>query len=143
LSTTTLVIEDNSDNMELFAWILEDEGYDFTGVRTAEEGLAALENVSFDLILMDIALPGMDGKEATRRIRADPRFTGIPIIAVTAHASERETKAILAAGVNSVVTKPVEHARLIQAIRSALLQVKSLSQQERIVRLSGACDCPN
>ena len=64
----------------------------------------------FDLVLMDIALPGMDGKEATRRIRAEPRFARLPVIAVTAHASKRETEEILAAGVTSVVTKPVEHA---------------------------------
>jgi CheY-like chemotaxis protein len=120
--TAILAIEDNPDNMELFAWILEDEGYAFEGVGSAEEGLAALERGSFDLVLMDIALPGIDGKEATRRIRADPRFALLPIIAVTAHASNRETEEILAAGVTSVVTKPVEHLRLIQAIRSVLLE---------------------
>ena len=62
----------------------------------------------------------IDGKEATRRIRAAPRFACLPVIAVTAHASKRETEEILAAGVTSVVTKPVEHSRLIQAIRSGL-----------------------
>jgi CheY-like chemotaxis protein len=115
-----LAIEDNPDNMELFAWIMEDEGFDFVGVGTAEEALAMLERRMFDLVLMDIALPGMDGKEATRRIRAEPRFALMPIIAVTAHAGKRETEEILAAGVNSVVTKPLEHARLIQAVRSGL-----------------------
>ena len=121
MSERILTIEDNADNMELFAWILEDEGFDFQGVSTAEEGLAVLDRELIDLVLMDIALPGMDGKEATRRIRAEPRFAHLPIIAVTAHASKRETEEILAAGVDSVVTKPVEHVRLIQAIRSGLL----------------------
>ena len=122
MRTAILAIEDNADNMELFAWILEDEGYAFEGVGSAEEGLASLERGSFDLVLMDIALPGIDGKEATRRIRAVPRFARLPVIAVTAHAGKRETEEILAAGVTSVVTKPVEHARLIQAIRSGLLE---------------------
>jgi two-component system, cell cycle response regulator DivK len=117
-----LAIEDNPDNMELFAWIMEDEGFSFEGVGTAEEGLTRLDRRMFDLVLMDIALPGMDGKEATRRIRAEPRFAHLPIIAVTAHAGKRETEEILAAGVNSVVTKPLEHARLIQAVRSGLLE---------------------
>jgi two-component system cell cycle response regulator DivK len=117
-----LAIEDNPDNMELFAWIMEDEGFDFVGVGTAEKGLAMLERRMFDLVLMDIALPGMDGKEATRRIRAEPRFALMPIIAVTARAGKRETEEILAAGVNSVVTKPLEHARLIQAVKSGLLE---------------------
>jgi len=121
VSAAILAIEDNPDNMELFAWILEDEGFAFQGVGSAEEGLACLERGKFDLVLMDIALPGIDGKEATRRIRASPRFARLPVIAVTAHASKRETEEILAAGVTSVVTKPVEHARLIQAIRSGLL----------------------
>jgi len=120
--TAILTIEDNPDNMELFAWILEDEGYAFLGVGSAEDGLAALERGSFDLVLMDIALPGIDGKEATRRIRADPRFARLPVIAVTAHASKSETKEILAAGVTCVITKPVERARLIQAIKSGLLE---------------------
>jgi len=117
-----LTIEDNSDNMELFAWILEDEGFAFAGVRSAEEGLHSLERGAFDLVLMDIALPGIDGKEATRRIRAEPRFAHLPVIAVTAHAGKRESEDILAAGVTFVVTKPVEHARLIEAIRSCLIQ---------------------
>ena len=122
MRTAILAIEDNADNMELFAWILEDEGYAFEGVGSAEEGLASLERGSFDLVLMDIALPGIDGKEATRRIRAVPRFARLPVIAVTAHASKRETEEILAAGVTYVVTKPVEHTRLIEAIRSGLLE---------------------
>jgi CheY-like chemotaxis protein len=125
VSTSILTIEDNPDNMELFAWILEDEGFAFEGVGSAEEGLVTLERGSFDLVLMDIALPGMDGKEATRRIRADPRFARLPVIAVTAHASRRENEEILAAGVNTVVTKPVEHAGLVRAIRSCLLEESS------------------
>jgi two-component system, cell cycle response regulator DivK len=122
VSKVILAIEDNPDNMELFAWIMEDEGFEFAGVGTAEEGLATLARRMFDLVLMDIALPGMDGKEATRRIRAEPRFAHLPIIAVTAHAGKRETEEILAAGVNAVVTKPLEQARLIQAVRSGLLE---------------------
>ena len=125
MSHSILAIEDNLDNMELFAWILGDEGFDFEGVGSAEEGLVSLERGAFDLVLMDIALPGMDGKEATRRIRADPRFALLPVIAVTAHASKSENEEILGAGVNSVVTKPVEHARLILAIKSCLREEPS------------------
>jgi two-component system cell cycle response regulator DivK len=121
VSAAILAIEDNRDNMELFAWILEDEGYAFEGVGSAEEGLASLEQGSFDLVLMDIALPGIDGKEATRRIRAKPEFVRLPVIAVTAYVSKGETEEIIAAGVNTVVPKPIEHARLIQAIESTLL----------------------
>jgi CheY-like chemotaxis protein len=115
-----LVVEDNPDNMKLFAWALEDAGYAFEGVGSAEDGLAALEQRPFDLVLMDIALPGLDGKEATRRIRAQPRFARLPVIAVTAHALRGDTESILAAGVNAVVTKPVDEQLLMQAIQSGL-----------------------
>ena len=81
-----LVVEDNPDNMKLMAWALEDAGYRFEGVGTAEDGLKALERRRFALVLMDVSLPGMDGKEATRRIRADARFAALPVVAVTAHA---------------------------------------------------------
>jgi two-component system, cell cycle response regulator DivK len=120
MSAHILVIEDNSDNMKLFAWALEDAGYGFEGVGSAEEGLAALELRPFDLVLMDIALPGLDGKEATRRIRAQPRFIRLPVIAVTAHALRGDTESILAAGASAVVTKPVDEQLLMQAIRSGL-----------------------
>ena len=72
MRATILVVEDNPDNMKLFAWTLEDQGYAFEGVGSAEEALLALEKRPFDLVLMDISLPGMDGTEATRRLRPHP-----------------------------------------------------------------------
>jgi two-component system, cell cycle response regulator DivK len=120
VSATILVVEDNPDNMRLFAWTLADEGYAFEGAGSAEEGLAALELRPFDLVLMDIVLPGIDGNEATRRIRAQPRFAHLPIIAVTAIASSGDVESILAAGATMVVPRPVDEKRLIDAIRSGL-----------------------
>jgi CheY-like chemotaxis protein len=120
VSARILVVEDNADNMKLFAWTLEDEGYAFAATGSAEEGLAALELRAFDLVLIDIELPGLDGKEATRRIRAQRRFAHLPVIAVTGHAGQDDAEAILAAGATAVVTKPVVEAVLIRAIRSAL-----------------------
>ncbi|WP_165246450.1 response regulator [Paludisphaera soli] len=120
MSRSILVVEDNADNRKLFEWVLEDEGYSAQCVATAEEGLAALEARPFDLVLMDVSLPGMDGKEATRRIRADPRLAGLPILAVTAHAVTGEAEAILASGVTSLLTKPVDESVLLAVIRSAL-----------------------
>jgi len=122
VSASILAIEDNLDNMELFGWMLEDEGYAFEGAASAEEGLACLKRRSFDLVLMDIALPGIDGTEATRRIRADTRFTRIPVIAVTAYGGNAAIEEILASGVNAVVHKPISHSRLINAIGTSLLE---------------------
>jgi CheY-like chemotaxis protein len=116
-----LVVEDNPDNMKLFAWTLEDEGYAFDGVGSGEEALEALRRTAYDLVLMDISLPGMDGKEATRRIRTQPHWAGLPIIAVTAHAIKGEDDAILASGVNALMTKPIDEELLLQTIRSCLV----------------------
>ena len=120
MNSTILIVEDNPDNMRLFAWTLEDEGFTFEGVGSAEEALQVLEKRAFDLVLMDISLPGMNGKEATRRIRANPRLARLPVIAVTAHAIKGEDEAILASGVDALVTKPIDEALLLRTIRSSL-----------------------
>ena len=120
MSPMILVVEDNPDNMKLFAWMLEDEGYEFEAAGTAEAGLDALAHRDFDLVLMDISLPGMDGMEATRRIRADSRLAGLPVIAVTAHAIKGEDEAILASGVSALVTKPIDEALLLDTIKDLL-----------------------
>ncbi|MDZ7618374.1 MAG: response regulator [Patescibacteria group bacterium] len=115
-----LIIEDNRDNTTLLAWALEDAGYQYFAVDTAEAGLTLLEERPIHLILMDISLPGMDGKEATRRLRQDPRFAAMPIIAVTAHAIAEEEQAILACGVDGIMTKPVNVGDLLELIGSIL-----------------------
>jgi two-component system cell cycle response regulator DivK len=120
VSPMILVVEDNPDNMKLFAWMLEDEGYDFVPVGSGEEALEALTDGDFDLVLMDISLPGMGGKEATRRIRENPRLVGLPVIAVTAHAIKGEDDAILASGVSALVTKPIDEALLLETMRDLL-----------------------
>ncbi len=115
-----LVVEDNPDNSQLVSWILEDEGYDVTCVDTGEGCLSILEGSSFDLILMDISLPGISGKEATVRIRQQPKVSAIPIIALTAHAIEAEQQSILSSGVNDLLTKPINDNLLIQTIQKHL-----------------------
>ncbi len=117
-----LVVEDNADNRKLVSWVLEDAGYPFTNVSSAEEGLQVLETGEFGLVLMDVSLPGMDGKEATRRLRADPRWRTLPVIAVTAHAITGEVEAIRASGVSALVTKPIDEAELLAAMESLLLE---------------------
>jgi len=115
-----LVVEDNADNMKLMKWLLEDEGYEFVCAVTGEEALARLQTSSFDAVLMDISLPGMDGMAVTRRLRQDPRFRDLPVVAVTAHAVKGEEEKILASGVSGIVTKPIEEDRFVQTLRSVL-----------------------
>ena len=110
------MVEDNPDNQQLVTWILEDEGYTVVCADTAEDGLKLLESHNFTLILMDISLPGMDGKQATQQIRNTPAIASIPIIALTAHAVQGERESIMASGVDDLLTKPVDEVALIERI---------------------------
>ena len=115
-----LVVEDNPDNMKLVTWILEDDKYQVTGVSSAEDCLSKLETEQFDAVLMDISLPGMDGKEATRKLRAQKQFQDLPILALTAHAIKGEDTEILASGVTDLITKPLDEQVLLQRLRELL-----------------------
>jgi CheY-like chemotaxis protein len=112
-----LVVEDNPDNRKLVVRLLSQEGFHGEAVESAEEALARLEERSFDLVLMDVRLPRMDGKEATRRLRQDPRFRDLPIVAVSAHVVGKQSEDILASGVSALVTKPIDMDELLRTIR--------------------------
>ncbi|GAA5315949.1 MAG: hypothetical protein AseanaTS_11540 [Candidatus Pelagadaptatus aseana] len=120
MSQHILVVEDNPDNSKLVTWILEDEDYLVTCCETAEAGLEALQRQAFDAVLMDISLPGMDGKEATQHIRQQPQWQALPIIALTAHAVKGEHEAILASGVTDLITKPLDEELLISRLAELL-----------------------
>ena len=120
MSSTILVIEDNPDHLMLLTWALEESGYEVVGTDTAEKGLALLSHGQFDLILMDISLPGMDGREAVKFLRKDPRFATLPIIAVTAQALVGTERILHDSGINIVLTKPVDTQCLRETIESLL-----------------------
>ena len=115
-----LVVEDNPDNMKLVTWILEDEHYEVTGVHSGEECLQQVQKQRFDAILMDISLPGIDGKETTRRLRALAPFRTLPIIALTAHAIKGEDDDIRASGVTDLITKPLDEEVLLARLRQLI-----------------------
>jgi CheY-like chemotaxis protein len=114
------VIEDNPDNRLLVRVILEPE-YEVTEY---ENGFAALEGLRShrpDLVLLDVSLPEMDGGEVLQRIRADQRLSGLPVIALTAHAMTGDREKFLAEGFNDYVAKPiVDETLLLGAIRQML-----------------------
>jgi CheY-like chemotaxis protein len=102
-----LFVEDEPDIRDLVRLALEDE-HGVTLAETAEEGLRRAAEVGPDLILMDISLGGaFDGLEATRRLRADPRFAATPIIALTAHAMPGDRERVLSAGCDEHWPKPI------------------------------------
>ncbi len=119
-SLPLLIVEDNPDNAQLTRWILEDEGYKLALAETAEQALDMLAQTAYAVVLMDISLPGMDGKEAIAKIRATESIKLIPVIAVTAHAVLDERDAILASGADFLVTKPIMEEALITAINRCL-----------------------
>jgi two-component system, cell cycle response regulator DivK len=102
-----LIVEDNRMNMELAVDLLELAGFNVVQAETAEKGIALANAELPDIILMDIALPGMDGLTAARIIKADDLTKEIPVIALTAHAMRGDEDRAMAAGCDGYLTKPV------------------------------------
>ena len=124
-----LLVEDNELNMEIAIGILSESGFT---VDTAEDGEVAVEKVrnaahgQYDLILMDVQMPNMNGYEATKAIRKidDPEKAGIPIIAMTANAFEEDKKNAMDAGMNGHISKPIYVSKLLEAINEVLSQAE-------------------
>jgi CheY-like chemotaxis protein len=112
-----LLVDDNEVNREVVAEMLRRLGHQTTLAPDGEQALAILGRSTFDIIFMDVQLPGMDGLEVTRRFRASGGTT--PVIALTAHSSRQDRDRCLAAGMTSVLTKPVDAAHLAEAIETA------------------------
>ncbi len=102
-----LVVEDNPMNLELVTDLLEAAGFIVCQAHTAEEGLRAAHELSPDLILMDLSLPGLDGLAATRALRDDPATRHLTVIALTAHAMKGDEAVALSAGCDGYLTKPI------------------------------------
>jgi CheY-like chemotaxis protein len=113
-----LYIEDNEFNVYVIRLRLKRAGFEVEIAPDAEQGLAMVEREAPDLILMDLNLPGIDGWEATRRLKAAPETRHIPVIALSAHAMQGDREKALAAGSDDYDTKPVNFTRLIEKIRS-------------------------
>jgi CheY-like chemotaxis protein len=103
-----LIIEDNHMNMELFTDLLEATGFTLLCAYNAEEGIVLAVAELPDLILMDVALPGMDGLQATQRLQHDVRTKGIPIVALTAHAMRGDAAKAAVAGCIGYLSKPID-----------------------------------
>ena len=115
-----LVIEDQEDNRKIVRDLLTASGYELVEATTGEEGVDRAESERPDLILMDIQLPGIDGYEVTRRIKANPGLRHIPIIVVTSYALSGDDKKAFAAGCDGYVTKPFSPRLLLAKIREYL-----------------------
>ena len=115
-----LIVEDNEKNRKLERDVLQFHGYKTMEAETAEDGIRLARESLPALVLMDIQLPGIDGIEALRRLRADRRTQRIPVMAVTASAMTQDRQKILAAGFDGYLSKPVNIKELVAAVRQML-----------------------
>ena len=120
MSRRVLVVEDHEENRRIMRDLLTSAGYEMIEAVTGEEGVTLAERERPDLILMDIQLPGLDGYEATRRIKANPTLRTIPIIAVTSYALSGDDIKAREAGCTDYVTKPFSPRALLAKIRQYL-----------------------
>lgn len=118
--TKILLVEDNEMNRDVLARRLQRRGYDVVFAFDGLEGVAAAAREVPDLILMDVGLPGIDGLEATRRLKAADATRTIPVIALTAHAMADDRGRAMEAGCDDYDTKPVDLARLLGKMESLL-----------------------
>ncbi|WP_051261801.1 PAS domain S-box protein [Desulfovibrio inopinatus] len=134
-----LLAEDNAINRKFLLHFLEEDGHRVTTVKSGQEALDALVKESFDIVLMDVRMPEMDGIEATENIRSgrDKRIpVDIPIIALTAYAMESEKEVFLQAGMNACITKPVSMSSLNRVINEILqTEVHQASNEAPIINL--------
>ena len=115
-----LLVEDNQDNREMLSRRLIRRGFEVAFAMDGAQAVADAAAAPPDLVLMDLSLPVMDGWEATRRIKADPATSHIPVIALTAHAMSGDRERAVAAGADDYDTKPVDLARLLDKIAALL-----------------------
>jgi two-component system cell cycle response regulator DivK len=122
MSQRILVIEDQPDNRRILRDLLTSADFEVIEAEDGESGLAAAAAQKPDLILMDVQLPGIDGYEATRRLKGDATLREVPIIAVTAHALTGAENEARAAGCDGYISKPISPRQLLAKVREYLAQ---------------------
>ena len=120
MSKRILAVDDQEDNRRILRDLLTSVGYEVIEAVTGEEAVTLAEKQRPDLILMDIQLPGIDGYEATRRIKANPTLRAIPLIVVTSYALSGDDAKAMAAGADAYVSKPFSPRALLAKVREHL-----------------------
>ena len=118
--TKILLVEDNEMNRDMLSRRLERRGYAIAIAVDGRQGVEMAKTGSYDLVLMDMSLPEVDGWEATRQLRAAPETKTLPIIALTAHAMAGDRERAIEAGADDYDTKPIDLARLLEKIETLL-----------------------
>ena len=120
MPTRVLVVDDHSTNLRLIGGVLESQGFSHHTAENGQTALQMLEEQAFDLVLLDIQMPGLSGTEVAKRIRANPKTSSLKLIAVTALAMPGDRDEILKAGFDGYVAKPFKIPELLEVVRSTL-----------------------
>ncbi len=128
-----LVVDDEEDILELVRYNLSREGYQVTGSLTGEDALRKVRSDPFDLIVLDLMLPGMDGLAFTKTVKNDSRLRSIPIIMLTAKGEEADIVTGLELGADDYITKPFSPKVMIARVRTALRRHKEEPQDEMAI----------
>ena len=123
--TKILVVDDNDTNLYLIRFILQKGGHEVIEARDGLEGVKLALEEKPDIVIMDIQLPGIDGHEATRRIRGKENREDLPIIALTSFAMPVDKELALAAGCNSYLTKPIDVQTFIAEVNRYLAETQN------------------
>jgi DNA-binding response OmpR family regulator len=131
---TVLTIDDEKDLIELVRYNLEKEGFQVRGALDGETGLAIALQEKPDVVLVDLMLPGIDGLEVCRRLRADSRTAGIPLIMLTAKSGESDRVVGLELGADDYVTKPFSPRELTARVRALLRRMEGYREPPALLR---------
>lgn len=126
MSAVVLIVDDNPTNLKLASDVLEADGFVIQKAENAEEAQVVLANLNPDIILMDIALPGMDGLTLTRQLKSNAKYKDVPIIALTAFAMKGDDLKAFDAGCSGYITKPINTRELSRQVQAYLNRARGL-----------------
>ncbi|MBE9108936.1 EAL domain-containing protein [Nodosilinea sp. LEGE 07298] len=129
-SASILIVDDDPNNFDVIEALLDAQGYQLHYTSTGEAAIAALDALEPDLILLDVMMPGLDGFEICRRIKASPTWATLPVIMVTALSEKQDLARCFSAGANDFISKPINRLELIARVRSMLLLREQYRQLE-------------
>lgn len=122
-----LLVEDNPDNRDIYGTFLRHFGFTVLEAGDGAEGVRMAREHLPGVVLMDVGLPVLNGLDATRCLKADPATAGIPVVALTAHALQRDERAAMEAGCVAFIAKPAEPSRILEMVRSILAPVPTIA----------------
>jgi two-component system phosphate regulon response regulator PhoB len=131
---TILIIDDEKDLIEMVRYNLDKDGYDVISATDWQSGLGIAQAHKLDLIILDLMMPGIDGLEVCRRLRADPRTGRIPLIMLTAKATEADRVVGLELGADDYVTKPFSPRELVARVKAILRRTTTQAEPEQLIR---------